>query len=43
MIELKDSGNRDEPHDRAFAWNIICCIWTSKHIPELNSYKENVK
>lgn len=20
-------GNTDEPHDRAFVWNIICCIW----------------
>lgn len=36
-------GDRDEPHDRAFARNIICCIWTCKHLPELNSYKENVK
>ena len=25
-------GDSDEPHDRAFAWNIICCIWTIKHI-----------
>ena len=24
--------DKDEPHDRAFAWNIICCIWTIKHI-----------
>lgn len=20
-------GDRDEPHDRAFVWNLICCIW----------------
>ena len=20
-------GNADEPHDRAFVWNIMCCIW----------------
>lgn len=20
-------GDNDEPHDRAFVWNIICCIW----------------
>lgn len=20
-------GDRDEPHDRAFVWNIMCCIW----------------
>ena len=32
-------GDRDEPHDRAFCWNILCCIWTVKHIEEA---KENV-
>lgn len=21
-------GDKDEPHDRAFVWNIMCCIWT---------------
>lgn len=20
-------GDDDEPHDRAFVWNIMCCIW----------------
>ncbi len=20
-------GDKDEPHDRAFVWNIICCVW----------------
>jgi hypothetical protein len=20
-------GDQDEPHDRAFAWNLLCCIW----------------
>lgn len=20
-------GDTDEPHDRAFVWNIMCCIW----------------
>ena len=34
-------GDKDEPHDRAFCWNIICAIWTCKHKPELNDYKEN--
>lgn len=24
-------GDNDEPHDRAFCWNIICCIWTHRH------------
>ena len=31
-------GDQDEPHDRAFCWNIICAIWTCKHKPELNDY-----
>lgn len=31
-------GDKDEPHDRAFVWNIMCCIWTCKHKPELNEY-----
>ena len=35
-------GDQDEPHDRAFCWNIICAIWTCKNKPELNDYrKEN--
>jgi hypothetical protein len=25
-------GDQDEPHARAFCWNILCCIWTVKHI-----------
>lgn len=32
-------GDTDEPHDRAFVWNIMCCIWTCTHIPELNDYR----
>lgn len=31
-------GDADEPHDRAFAWNILCAIWTCRNKPELNSY-----
>lgn len=31
-------GDKDEPHDRAFVWNILCCIWTLRHKPELNDY-----
>ena len=31
-------GDEDERHDRAFVWNILCCIWTCKHKPELNGY-----
>ena len=31
-------GDVDEPHDRAFVWNILCCIWTCINKPELNDY-----
>lgn len=31
-------GDTDEPHDRAFCWNILCCIWTCQNMPELNDY-----
>ena len=34
-------GDKDEPHDRAFVWNIMCCIWTCRHKPELNDYTHN--
>jgi hypothetical protein len=34
-------GDNDEPHDRAFVWNILCCIWTCIHKPELNDYEHN--
>ena len=30
--------DEDEPHDRAFCWNIMCAIWTCAHKPELNDY-----
>lgn len=29
-------GDEDEPHDRAFVWNLVCCIWTMKHRPDLD-------
>lgn len=31
-------GDKDERHDRAFVWNILCCIWTCANMPELNTY-----
>ena len=34
-------GDTDEPHNRAFVWNIICCIWTCINKPELNDYGNN--
>ena len=34
---LKYIGNwDDEPHDRAFLWNMFCLLWTLKNKPELN-------
>lgn len=24
-------GDNDEPHDRAFVWNVMCCIWEVDH------------
>ena len=28
-------GDEDEPHDRAFMWNILCAMWTHENHPEL--------
>lgn len=28
-------GDKDEPHDRAFVWNMLGAIWTVYHHPEL--------
>lgn len=33
-------GDQDEPHDRAFCWNILCAIWTCNNKPELNDYRK---
>lgn len=32
------AGYDDEPHAVACLWNLVCCIWTIKNKPELNSY-----
>lgn len=29
-------GDEDEPHDRAFVWNLVCAIWTIENKPEFN-------
>ena len=29
-------GDEDEPHDRAFVWNLTCALWTLRHKPECN-------
>lgn len=31
-------SDKDEPHDRAFVWNLLCAIWTCENKPELNEY-----
>ncbi|MDD3049739.1 MAG: DUF5664 domain-containing protein [Candidatus Cloacimonetes bacterium] len=37
---LKDNrGDTDEPHDRAFVWNILCCMWTINNKPEIIDMK----
>lgn len=28
-------GDTDEPHDRAFVWNLMCCIWEVDHREEV--------
>ena len=28
-------GDKDEPHDRAFMWNLLCAMWTHKNHPKL--------
>lgn len=28
-------GDKDEPHHRAFVWNMLGAIWTQEHKPEL--------
>lgn len=34
-------GDRDEPHDRAFTWNILGALWTLEHKPELDDIDLN--
>lgn len=29
-------GDKDEPHDRAFCWNLMCCIWEVDYSPRAN-------
>ena len=38
-------GDTDEPHDRAFLWNMYSLLWTHKHKPELIDlpFKEELK
>lgn len=36
-------GDKDEPHDRAFVWNMMGLLWTLKYKPELNDLPTPVK
>lgn len=29
-------GDKDERHDRAFLWNMVCLLWTVRNHPECN-------
>lgn len=34
-------GDKDEPHDRAFVWNLMCCIWeVDYHKPTVATERE---
>lgn len=34
-------GMEDEPHGRAFIWNILCAVWTVENKPELDDFTVN--
>lgn len=33
-------GDKDEPHDRAFVWNLMCCIWEVDYSPRAKEVSE---
>lgn len=33
-------GDKDEPHDRAFVWNLMCCIWEVDYSPRANKKED---
>lgn len=35
-------GDTDEPHDRAFVWNILGAIWTIQNKPELDDIRKDI-
>lgn len=35
-------GDTDEPHQRAFLWNMFGLLWTMEHYPEMNDMTEYV-
>lgn len=32
-------GDKDEPHDRAFVWNLMCCIWEVDYSTRIHNAK----
>lgn len=36
-------GDTDEPHDRAFVWNLICACWTYQNKPELDDIEKDLE
>lgn len=36
-------GQKDERHDVACLWNLMCCMWTCLHKPEMNDYRKDDK
>ena len=37
------NGDKDEPHDRAFMWNIICLIWTVENAKKNEDFTEKMR
>ena len=35
-------SDKDEPHDRAFVWNIMCCIWTHTHMAAIEDAEKGI-
>lgn len=35
-------GDHDEPHNRAFVWNMLGAIWTFTHFPELDDVQKDI-
>ena len=35
-------GDTDEPHDRAYIWNLLCAVWTYTHKPELDDVEKDL-
>ena len=35
-------SDNDEPHDRAFVWNMLCALWTLNHKPEMDDIDADI-